>query len=83
MNDYSTIAGGYYGDKTRWFIGSVVSHTPPYGFEGRVKVRIHVFIHLKYLRYLTQTYLGPKLYYRPQKAVHPVLVERHNCYLVH
>lgn len=41
MNDYSTIAGGYYGDETRWFIGSVVSHTPPYGFEGRVKVRIH------------------------------------------
>jgi len=31
----------YYGDNTRWFIADVVDHTPPYGYEGRVKIRIH------------------------------------------
>lgn len=30
----------YYGDETRWFIGRVIDSTPPYGLEGRVKVRI-------------------------------------------
>jgi hypothetical protein len=30
----------FYGDETRWFIGTVVSHTPPAGYEGRVQVRI-------------------------------------------
>jgi N-acetylmuramoyl-L-alanine amidase len=30
----------FYGDETRWFIGTVVSHTPPTGYEGRVQVRI-------------------------------------------
>lgn len=31
----------FYGDNTRWFIGTVVSHTPPTGYEGRVQVRIN------------------------------------------
>jgi hypothetical protein len=31
----------YYGDKTRWFVGDVIDGTPPYGYEGRVRVRIH------------------------------------------
>ncbi len=31
----------YYGDNTRWFIADVIDHTPPYGLEGRVKIRIH------------------------------------------
>jgi hypothetical protein len=31
----------YYGDNTRWFIADVVDHTPPYGYEGRVKIRVH------------------------------------------
>lgn len=35
------IQSEYYGDNTRWFIADVVDHTPPYGYEGRVKIRIH------------------------------------------
>jgi len=35
------ILSEFYGDNTRWFIGTVVDASPPYGFEGRVKVRIH------------------------------------------
>jgi len=31
----------FYGDKTRWFVADVIDATPPYGLEGRVKVRIH------------------------------------------
>lgn len=31
----------YYGDKFRWFVADVVDATPPYGFEGRVRVRVH------------------------------------------
>lgn len=31
----------YYGDSTRWFIGEVIDATPPFGYEGRVRVRIH------------------------------------------
>ena len=31
----------YYGDNTRWFVADVIDHTPPYGYEGRVKIRIH------------------------------------------
>lgn len=34
------IPGDYAGDEFRWFIGTVVSHVPPSGFEGRVQVRI-------------------------------------------
>ena len=35
------IQSEYYGDNTRWFIADVIDHTPPYGLEGRVKIRIH------------------------------------------
>lgn len=31
----------YYGDETRWFIANVIDSTPPYGLEGRIKIRIH------------------------------------------
>ena len=30
----------FYGDNVRWFIGLVIDATPPFGLEGRVKVRI-------------------------------------------
>ena len=35
------IQSEYYGDNVRWFIADVIDHTPPYGYEGRVKIRIH------------------------------------------
>lgn len=35
------ILSEYYGDNTRWFIATVVDASPPYGFEGRVKIRVH------------------------------------------
>lgn len=35
------IQSEFYGDNSRWFIADVVDHTPPYGLEGRVKIRIH------------------------------------------
>ena len=31
----------FYGDKTRWFIATVEDASPPYGLEGRVKIRVH------------------------------------------
>lgn len=31
----------FYGDETRWFVGTLVNTTPPAGYEGRVKVRIN------------------------------------------
>jgi hypothetical protein len=31
----------FYGDNTRWFIATVIDASPPYGFEGRVKIRVH------------------------------------------
>lgn len=31
----------YYGDKTRWFVADVIDSSPPYGLEGRVRIRIH------------------------------------------
>jgi hypothetical protein len=31
----------YYGDDVRWFIGTVIDNSPPYGLEGRIKIRIH------------------------------------------
>lgn len=31
----------YYGDKVRWFIGDCIDGSPPYGYEGRIRVRIH------------------------------------------
>jgi hypothetical protein len=35
------IQSEFYGDNTRWFVADVIDHTPPYGYEGRVKIRIH------------------------------------------
>lgn len=35
------ILSEYYGDSTRWFIATVVDASPPYGFEGRIQIRIH------------------------------------------
>ena len=35
------IPSEYYGDESRWFIATVVNATPPAGYEGRVKIRIH------------------------------------------
>lgn len=31
----------YYGDKFRWFVADVIDATPPYGYEGRVRIRVH------------------------------------------
>lgn len=31
----------YYGDDFRWFVASVVDNSPPFGYEGRIKIRIH------------------------------------------
>ena len=41
MRILNPIPSEYYGDTTRWFIATVVSSTPPTGYEGRVKIRIH------------------------------------------
>jgi|TARA_R110000822_G_scaffold48453_10_gene127641 hypothetical protein len=41
MREEKTLTHAYYGDNVRWFVGTVVDHTPPYGYEGRVRVRIH------------------------------------------
>lgn len=35
------ILSEFYGDNTRWFIATVVDASPPYGYEGRVKIRVH------------------------------------------
>ena len=35
-----TIPTEYYGDNTRWFVGTVINSNPPAGLEGRVQVRI-------------------------------------------
>mgnify|MGYP000409797221 FL=1 len=35
------ISSEYYGDNTRWFVATVIDSTPPYGLEGRVKIRVH------------------------------------------
>ena len=35
------ILSEFYGDNTRWFIATVIDASPPYGFEGRVKIRVH------------------------------------------
>lgn len=36
-----TINTEYYGDDFRWFVASVIDNSPPYGYEGRIKIRIH------------------------------------------
>ena len=43
----------YYGDNVRWFIATVIDASPPFGFEGRVKIRIHGL-------HSEQTYLLPQ-----------------------
>lgn len=35
------ILSEYYGDNIRWFLADVIDSTPPYGLEGRVRIRIH------------------------------------------
>lgn len=35
------ILSEFYGDNTRWFIATVIDGSPPYGYEGRVKIRVH------------------------------------------
>lgn len=35
------ILSEYYGDNTRWFVATVIDASPPFGREGRVKIRIH------------------------------------------
>jgi hypothetical protein len=47
------IQSEYYGDNTRWFVADVIDHTPPYGLEGRVKIRIHG-VHNPSTREITQ-----------------------------
>lgn len=34
------IPSEYYGDDIRWFIGTVIDNTPPYGMEGKIKIHI-------------------------------------------
>ena len=31
----------YYGDNVRWFVADVIDASPPFGLEGRVRVRVH------------------------------------------
>lgn len=31
----------YYGDNVRWFVADVIDSSPPYGLEGRIRIRIH------------------------------------------
>lgn len=48
------ILSEYYGDSTRWFIATVVDASPPYGFEGRIQIRIHG-LHTASTRLIPQT----------------------------
>jgi len=48
------ILSEFYGDNTRWFIATVVDASPPYGFEGRVKIRVHG-LHTPSTRLIPQT----------------------------
>jgi hypothetical protein len=41
MKIIRTLQREFYGDSTRWFVATVVNATPHYGYEGRVKIRIH------------------------------------------
>ena len=36
----NTLQTEFYGDSTRWFMARVIDSTPPYGLEGRVKIRV-------------------------------------------
>lgn len=31
----------YYGDSFRWFVATVIDNSPPYGYEGRIQIRVH------------------------------------------
>lgn len=37
----ASILSQFYGDNTRWFIATIIDASPPYGYEGRVKIRVH------------------------------------------
>ena len=41
MKELKPLTHEYYGDNVRWFIATVVDASPPLGFEGRVKIRVH------------------------------------------
>jgi len=41
MNILRPIQKAFYGDDSRWFLGTVINSHPPAGLEGRVKIRIH------------------------------------------
>ena len=41
MSFDNPIQSEFYGDNVRWFIATVIDASPPFGFEGRVKIRIH------------------------------------------
>ena len=41
MSYDNPIQSEFYGDNVRWFIATVIDASPPFGFEGRVKIRVH------------------------------------------
>ena len=41
MIELKPLSHEYYGDNIRWFIATVIDASPPLGFEGRVKIRVH------------------------------------------
>ena len=41
MSFDNPIQSEFYGDNVRWFIATVIDASPPFGFEGRVKIRVH------------------------------------------
>ena len=41
MIELKPLSHEYYGDNVRWFIATVIDASPPLGFEGRVKIRVH------------------------------------------
>ena len=41
MSYDNPIPSEFYGDNVRWFIATVIDASPPFGFEGRVKIRVH------------------------------------------
>lgn len=41
MKNFTSLRSQFYGDQTRWFVATVVDGSAPYGFEGRIRIRIH------------------------------------------
>lgn len=41
MNNFTSLKSSFYGDQTRWFVATVVDGSPPVGFEGRIRIRVH------------------------------------------